>query len=46
MTLPAFAAERWRPQLSIDISYPQGAQQQTVAAVDERDRQTNGPTVT
>ena len=46
MTLPAFAAERRRPQLSIDISYPQGAQQQTVAAVDERDRETNGPTVT
>jgi len=28
MTLPAFAAERWRP-LSIDISCLWGAQQQT-----------------
>jgi len=29
VTLPAFAAECRRPQLSIDISCPQGAQQQT-----------------
>jgi len=29
MTLPAFAAERRRRQPSIDISCPQGAQQQT-----------------
>ena len=29
MTLLAFAAERRRPQLSIDAFYPQGVQQQT-----------------
>jgi len=29
VTLPVFAAECRRPQLSIDISGPQGAQQQT-----------------
>ena len=29
VTLSAFAAERWRPPLSVDISCSQGAQQQT-----------------
>ena len=48
VTLPAFAAERAqlirgmhrRPPLSISVSYPQA----TAAAVDRRDRQTDGQT--
>ena len=56
MTLPAFTAERRRacsttlaarPQLSIDICCPQGAQQQTrrpplLLLIDGTDRQTDG----
>jgi len=48
MTLPAFAAERSR-LLSIDISCPRGAQQQTrrtplLLLIDRTDRQTDGRT--
>jgi len=60
MTLPAFAAERRaasapaagtrRRQLSIDISYPQNAQQQTrrqplLLSIDGTDRRTYGRTL-
>jgi len=42
MALPAFSAERtWRRQLSIDLSCPHGAQQQT----HRWDRQTDGRTL-
>jgi len=48
-TLPAFAAERRRRQPSIDISCPQGAQQQTrstplLLSIDGTDSRTDGRT--
>jgi len=47
MTLPEFAAER-RHLLSIDISCPQNAQQQTsltplLLLIDKKDRRTDAP---
>jgi len=48
MTLPAPAFASRRPQLSIDMSYPQGAQQQTrrpplLLSIDGTDRRTDRP---